>query len=430
MLSETLSCAMKYNFLRLILPLFLLLTINVKSQKVIGFIGDWHAWSGNSYFTTGLQYDYLTDVVLAFILPNADGSITVSSGSDYYNQLTKMRDELHARGKKIHISAGGWSASNTVEGARLNPDPVQEMVNNPEAQEKFVEKILNIVETYNLDGFNMDWEYPDPSDSYPLEELLYELRSGLDKVGRTLGKDIELTIAVSANSVFSSAYTSDALTDVDFIYVMAFDNQAANHSSLSFAESGLDYWMNSRNVEPSKLILGVPAYSRGTNAWWGAYKDFSNSDPELYFNDEDGMVGNHAYNSKPILKQKIDALNQRGCAGVFMWELWDDRIDEYSLLRVLYFNVVGFEEIKSELEKIEILPNPMSESLTVNIKSTFLNKKTLIYSITDITGKVSLAGNLNPISTQIDASNLKAAGLYFITISEGGNKVTYKLIKK
>lgn len=421
---------MKYNFPRLILPLFILLTINVKSQKVIGFIGDWHAWSGNSYFTTGLQYDYLTDVVLAFILPNADGSISVSSGSDYYNQLIKMRDELHARGKKIHISAGGWSASNTQDGTRLNPDPVQEMVNNPDAQAKFIEKILDIVETYNLDGFNMDWEYPDASDSYPLEELLYELRSGLDKVGRTLGKDIELTIAVSANSLFSSAYTSDALTDVDFVYVMAFDNQAANHSSLSFAESGLDYWINSRNVEPSKLVLGVPAYSRGSNAWWGAYKDFSNSDPALYFNDDDGMVGNYAYNSKPILKQKIDALNERGCAGVFMWELWDDRIDEYSLLKVLYYNVVGSEELKSELEKIQIIPNPISESLTVNIKSNVLNKKNLKYSIADVSGKITLAGNLNPVTTKIDASNIKATGLYFITISEGGNKTTYKLIKK
>ena len=341
-----------------------------------------------------------------------------------------MRDELHARGKKIHISAGGWSASNTQEGARLNPDPVQEMVKNATARAKFIEKILNIVETYDLDGFNMDWEYPEVSDSYNLEELLFELRLGLNEVEKILDKEIELTIAVSANGIFSSAYTSEALSYVDYVYVMAFDNQAENHSTLSFAISGMNYWVDSKNVKAKKIVLGVPAYSRGTNAWWGAYKDFSNSDPELYFNDEDGMVGNHAYNSKPILKQKIDALNQRGCAGVFMWELWDDRIDEYSLLRVLYFNIVGSEEIKSELEKIEILPNPMSESLTINIKSTVLNKKTLTYSITDITGKTSLAGKLNPISTQIDASNLKVAGLYFITISEEGNKATYKLIKK
>ena len=416
---------MKNYFLQFTLITFLFAyTPDTKAQKIIGFLGDWHSGYTN-YINNTLQYEYLTDVVLAFAIPNADGSISV--GANFYTQLNLLRTQLHTKGKKLHFSAGGWSASNYNNGGRRDPDPVQEMMKSESTREIFVSNVLKIVKDYNLDGFNFDWEYPEASDAFAVEEVLISLRIGLNDLEDELGKSLELSIAVSASQTYSVGYSEDAISLVDYVYIMAFDNNTEHHSSVSFAKSGMDYWLNTKNLEPEQLILAIPFYSRNP---YGSYRIFSNEDPSAYFNDEDGLLNSYNYNSKPVIEEKINELNLRGGAGVFIWEIFEDRTDEYSLLKVLYSNLVGTDEVKKELEKVEVAPNPIAETITIDLNSGILSSKEIKYSITDITGKELLSGVLKGGKNQVVTSNITSKGLYFLTLKEGANQATYKLIKK
>lgn len=419
---------------KLLIALSIGLLLNIgfaHSQRVIGFYGDWHFWGSPNHIDNELQYEYVTDIVFSFILPNSDGSYRTSSGDvNFFDQLTRLRDNLHARGKKIHISAGGWSASNDWAGNRLNPDPVQEMANNEAARDTFINKMLKIIEDYNLDGFNLDWEYPDDVDNYAVNKLLLGLKLGLLDLETKMNKKLELSIAVGGTNYNTQGYNNTSISYVDFVYIMAFDNQGDHHSTVSFAENCMDFWLNSKNLPASKMILGVPFYSRGSGRNTGPYKNFSASDPAAYFNDEDGVLNNYAYNSKPILKTKISEMESRGGAGVFIWNIWEDRTDDYSLLRVLYYNIVGTQEISNQLKKINVFPNPVQNTLNINTTDIQLGTGQIQVEITDITGKSLYNQNLNLGTNTIDISTITSKGVYFVNVKKDGGQATFKLLKQ
>jgi len=76
----------KLTFLFLIITSF---QSKAAEQRVFGFLGDWHS---NYYYTTsGVQYDYMTDIVFAFILPEADGSFAFDiNSSTWYFRYQKL----------------------------------------------------------------------------------------------------------------------------------------------------------------------------------------------------------------------------------------------------------------------------------------------------------------------------------------------------
>lgn len=400
----------------------LLLVFTLQSttaQKVITFFGDWHYWQDRDFISNGIQYEYLTDVVLSFALPQVDGSLRVSS--NFYTQLAELRDELHERGKKIHYSVGGYTATHELNGALLNPDPFSVVVNDEVKRARFVTALLKIVEDYNLDGLNFDWEFPNAADLGALNQTLLEIKLGLLALEETMDKPLELSVAVSATAFNSSAYNVNSIAIVDFVYVMAFDNIAGHHSSFSFGKAAVDYWLNVKNVPADKLVLGIPFYSRGTKG--GSYKNFTGMTPADYYNDLDGDLNGYAYNSRPLIEEKVAYLNSKGCAGVFVWELWDDRTDEYSLLRPLYNNTVSIADVPKEFEGLKIFPNPAVNDVYIDAPKEFLN-----YSVFDLTGKLLQSGTLLKGVNQLSLT-FHHKGVFFIKIQSGVSDYTYKLVK-
>lgn len=396
-------------------------------KRVFGFLGDWH---NNSYYTeNGVQYDYMTDIVYAFVLPKPDGSFSFDiSSSLWYSRLGQVATHAHAKGVKVHFSAGGWSASNGVQGAG---DPIHEMVNNVTARNAFVAEVLNTIKTYDLDGFNMDWEYPANSDAQVLSDLLLELRIGMFDLQKEMKKPLELTIAVGAGSHGTGAYSLNTLASVDYVMIMAFDNNTPHHSTFSFAKSSMAYWKDSKGLTDSQIILAIPFYSRGTGANNGSYAYFSSSDPAAYYNDDDGSLNGYEYNSAPLIEKKITEMKNQGGSGVFCWELPNDRTDQYSLLRVMYGSVVSTQEKPNALTGVKVFPNPFDTELNFNLSDNNLLSQNLTYSIADITGKQVLAGQLNGLNNNVSLETVNSKGIYFVTVMNNKNEsATFKLVKK
>jgi ligand-binding sensor domain-containing protein len=84
---------------------------------------------------------------------------------------------------------------------------------------------------------------------------------------------------------------------------------------------------------------------------------------------------------------------------------------------------VNSEDLKDKIT-ISILPNPVSNTLTINCSNDLIGKK---YAITNILGETIKTDILTNISTQLNVQNL-ANGIYFLTLI-GTNK-TLKFVKE
>jgi len=98
---------------------------------------------------------------------------------------------------RILVSVGGWTWSGAFS----------DMVLTPKSRAVFVESALAFVRRNDLDGFDVDWEYPGlpgngnphrPEDKANFTALMAELRAALDAAGRKVGRRYLLTFAAGA----------------------------------------------------------------------------------------------------------------------------------------------------------------------------------------------------------------------------------------
>jgi chitinase len=112
-----------------------------------------------AYVTSGIvpeiiPYDRLTHINYAFLIPNADGTfVPVVNGW----KLQKIVTEAHAAGVQVLISVGGWGWEKEFEA----------LAADPASRAAFVQNLAAFVADYNLDGADIDWEYPQPGQSAP-----------------------------------------------------------------------------------------------------------------------------------------------------------------------------------------------------------------------------------------------------------------------
>ncbi|MET7403916.1 glycoside hydrolase family 18 protein, partial [Dactylosporangium sp. NPDC005572] len=111
-------------------------------------VGYMPSWAGSA---TAIQYSKLTHINYAFVLPNSNGSL---QGLDNPSKLQQIVSLGHAAGVKVSIAVGGWNDG--------NDSGFEGLAGNATARTAFVNNIVNLVNQYNLDGVDIDWEYPDP----------------------------------------------------------------------------------------------------------------------------------------------------------------------------------------------------------------------------------------------------------------------------
>lgn len=328
---------MKKSFLSSILVIIISLSFySAKAQKVAGFYPDWESPS----LINSIQYDKLTDIYYAFLYPTANGNLLPTTNNGLTNVLAPLASRCATEGVNIHVSIGGANSSGNYSG----------VVSNSTRRQTFVNDLANIVTTYNLDGVDIDWEFPSGSDAANLTLLFEEIRARFDQLEVTLGKRLYISMAVAPLVWNTDGISARAMEIVDFINLMAFDAagnccvcDATNHSSMLIAQRALDKWTtglastcggnsSGKGADVSKIVLSIPFYSN-TRA---AYKNFSNSNPSGFYNDADGIFGGQAYNSCEMIKDKADLIMNFGGAGLWTWELTLDRSDQYSLLSCMY----------------------------------------------------------------------------------------------
>ncbi len=176
---------------------------------------------------------------------------------------------------RILISIGGWSWSDNFSDAVLTEN----------SRRKFAASSVRIIADHDLDGVDIDWEYPGqrgednvfrPEDKENYTLMFKEIRKELDALATKTGKTYELTTAVGANRTFLDHTEMDmAQQYLDYVNLMTYDfytsgDTAGHHTNLY---PSADYEKDhsalktynlfiASGVPPEKLVMGIAFYGR------------------------------------------------------------------------------------------------------------------------------------------------------------------------
>jgi chitinase len=180
----------------------------------------------------------------------------------------------------VLISVGGWLWSNNFS----------DMALTPQSRAVFIQSVMDFLAQYQLDGLDIDWEYPGmPGAGHPFRSvdkqnftlLLKELRARFTVETTKTQRRLYLTFAAGASDEFlANTEMGKAQQYVDTVNLMAYDyyeessdKMTGNHAPLftnpgdpkkiSAADSVAAF--EKAGVPAAKIILGMPFYGR----MWG-----------------------------------------------------------------------------------------------------------------------------------------------------------------
>lgn len=268
---------------------------------------------------------------------------------------------------QILVSVGGWSWSGQFSDAALTPA----------SRRRFIDSAVRFVTRYNLDGLDIDWEYPGlpgagntfrPEDKTNYTALLQELRVRFDAEGKRLHRRLLTSIATGANADFlEHTEMGRAAAFVDTVNLMTYDfygpgedkitgNHAplftdpADPKAISAERSVREY--EAAGVPARKLVLGVPFYGKSWSdvppANHGLFQ--TGSAPTQAFHGYGSLIGLEqqgflrswdaaasaptlynaatrtfiSYEDPESLGAKCRFVQSQGLGGVMFWELSED----------------------------------------------------------------------------------------------------------
>ncbi|MBM7843577.1 glycosyl hydrolase family 18 protein [Herpetosiphon giganteus] len=319
----------RWRFAMISIVCLLFLVFNLQARQVPaaraaslpnGFksIGYMPSWAGD---VNSIQYSKITHINYAFLLANADGSLR---SLDNPGKLQSMVTLAHNNNVKVFISVGGWSGSSV--------DATFEALGaSPTARANFINNMVNFVNQYNLDGVDIDWEYPKASSAGNYSALM----SGLSTAMHSRGK--LLTAAVVSDGSAADGVAADVFGYVDWLNIMAYDG-GEPHANYDWSINSLNFWLN-RGLPASKAVLGVPFYARPGESFTyaqavAANRDNANRDCATV----NGVYG--CYNGQPTIRRKTQYLLTHA-AGIMYWEMSQDTKDSTSLVSTIYDTVMG-----------------------------------------------------------------------------------------
>uniref|UniRef100_A0A0K0ESG1 GH18 domain-containing protein n=1 Tax=Strongyloides stercoralis TaxID=6248 RepID=A0A0K0ESG1_STRER len=264
-------------------------SLNNCSRRVVGYYTSWL-----EKYITESQAKSLTHIIYSFIHVHSNGSLYIG---DYKNsKLNKLAEDklvhLFSMRKvnpnlKIMFAVGGWE----------NSEHFSKIFSTPQGRVVFILEIVKMIDKYDFDGVDIDWEYPTtggaiegvPEDKQNYVLLMKEMREALNHYERKIGRYKKLIISFAGAAgewTLNPGFDLNNLIHyVDFINIMSYDYFGAwdskwgaftgppaplYHGSLRSMSGKMNvdwtikyYYCNSNDL--SKLNMGIPFYGRYWN---------------------------------------------------------------------------------------------------------------------------------------------------------------------
>lgn len=146
----------------------------------------------------------------------------------------------------------------------FNPDLSAGVLENATARQNLINNIIKNVDTYKVDGINIDFENMYKSDKDLFTQFINDLSKSLKTRGVLLSVDVTVN---SPGSAWSDCYDRAAIAKAaDYVAVMTYDQHWSNDpesgsvAQLSWVENGVQKILN--EIPKEKLLLGLPFYTR------------------------------------------------------------------------------------------------------------------------------------------------------------------------
>ena len=302
-----------------------------------------------------LQTDKLTHVMYAFLIPQADGSCLPPPKPE---QLRAVVEQAHRDGAEVFAALGGWSYNGVPLASTF------EMVTADEAlRKKLVDSTLAVVNEYNLDGVELDWEYPTEQSAGNYEKLVLELSAALEARGKHLTAALNGAWSKTEGPAVSGLVSEKCLDAFQFISVMSYDMNNEQHSPFWFANTSIEYWLN-RGVPAEKIVLGMPLYARPS---WAQYRHLAAENPDFAYADHAASaIGDSCYNGLPTLCRKtLLAFEKAG--GVMLFDVNEDANGPLSVVSMI-------DDVLKDLDRQGYLSEKNVELIRMNGGAAELEK--------------------------------------------------------
>ena len=274
--------------------------------KVVAYVP---ATSGTA---NDIQYQKVTHINYASVRPTITGGLTQLDNSQ---KLQDIVLKAHANNVLVGISVGGWDD--------LRNDDFETMAAAAGSRQDFIKNVIALMDQYQLDGVDIDWEYPATiQDQSNFAILMTELSTAIHAKGKFL------SAAVAANGRYADRIQSSIFSSVDFLNVLAYDGGSDEmHAPFNYASSAIRYWAD-RGLHSSKIVLGIPFHARPT---WKSFKTLvaEGANPTT-----DSHLVNY-YNGIYTVTQKTDLAFDRNIGGVMVSNLSYDATGSNSLLNAI-----------------------------------------------------------------------------------------------
>jgi chitinase len=270
------------------------------------------------------KYKMITHLLYAFINPNVsgDGSLNTVLQPTRFNTVIAKAKGFNV---KTGISVSGDAAIFVTIAA------------SAAARTKFTTQLVAFVKANNLDGADIDWEYPSAAntsaDNFVL--LMQELSIALHAEGKFLSAAV--TPGVYAGNI-KNGMKPEAFPFIDFLNIMQYDGpnydaaEPLNHASMKLTNKSLDVYLNEKGLPKDKAVMGIPLYGENAAGSSMAYRDIEAAGADVYSNI--GKVGgvDYGYNGIQLIWQKAQLAKEK-CNGIMFWEFSHDSNSSKSLIR-------------------------------------------------------------------------------------------------
>lgn len=215
-------------------------------------------------------------------------------------------------------------------------DTTSKIMNSYEKRKALIESIVNVCIKYKLDGINIDFENMRKDDKDLYSRFIIELEPRMKELGLVLSVDVT---APDGSDTWSLCFDRHVIGDVaDYIIFMAYDEygesstKSGTTAGYDWVELGIKKFLETEEVEPEKLILAVPLYTR------------------LWTEDSAGKVIKKSVVSMKDIDSTIPSDVERK---------WDDKLKQYYVEYNDGNNLkkMWIEDVKSLKEKVSLITN-------------------------------------------------------------------------
>ncbi len=264
-------------------------------------------------------------------MKNEEGDLQTKIGEAGQNYI----NWAHNCGYKI------WAAvSNSEAGKGIT----SKVLNDYKLREKLINNIMDLVNSYDIDGINIDFENMYETDKEVFSRFIIELAPRLKECSKVLSVDVT---APDGSPEWSLCYDRNTIgKEADYIIFMAYDQYGVSSTKpgttagADWVEVNIKKFLGQEGVNEDKLILGMPFYTRlwketgstpksevvlmkSINSYIpeGVQKTWNDDVKQYYIEyEKNGATYKMWLEEETSIKAKFDLMNEYKLAGAAYWQ--------------------------------------------------------------------------------------------------------------